>query len=87
MRGAYLKSSDNCREGGCRGGIGSRYDDYELEIGNGKNASVEMVALCVHIDEIMSLLELLKTKEPLVYMVLDSMNREKTRLHNEMMTG
>lgn len=59
MRGAYLKSSSHNNKG-CRGGVGSFDGDYELEIGNNQNASPQMLALCMLIDEIT---EHLKTSE------------------------
>lgn len=70
MRGVYLRKSDESRNGGCRGGVGSgnEYGDYALEIGNGKNADCEMLALCSMIDEIREYFELCHS--PLAYMIL-----------------
>lgn len=59
MRAYYLKKA-NYDQQGCRGGVGDPYpdsNDYELEIGQGCNASSEMIALCVLHDEIIEHLE------------------------------
>jgi hypothetical protein len=72
MRPMYLNPSNEVG-GGCRGGVGNGdgCGDYELEIGQHKNASAEMIALCVHIDEITTYLKL-KQDCPIAQMVLHS---------------
>ena len=84
MRGAYLRPRSVDRTGGSRGGVGGFWDDrasgpdYELEIGQGQNASPEMLALCAHYDEIMELLDV--SKSPLAAMVKKSITNEAGRL-------
>ena len=59
MRPYYLRSGRHI-DSGCRGGIGNAHfdsPDYELEIGNQCNASFEMLAVCIMIDEIKELIE------------------------------
>lgn len=55
MRSAYLKQADDV--GGCRGGVGSNFEDYALEIGKNCYADPEMLALCTVMDEIKEFLE------------------------------
>lgn len=70
MRGAYLKPCGSDRHSGSRGGVGSGDNgtDYELEIGQSQNASCDMLAHCVLIDEIHEFLR--KTDTPLARMIL-----------------
>lgn len=71
MRHCYLRPSSG-NHNGCRGGVLSKDSmgtDYELEIGNDKRASAEMLSLCVHIDEI---LEYLKNSTPVGQMIYNS---------------
>lgn len=85
MRFAYLKPRTLGQHGGCRGGIGYNKmysemgEEYELEIGNNANASVKMVALLAHYDEVMALLEN-NHAGPLGTLVLASIERETVRL-------
>jgi len=75
MRYAYLKTSDS-RNGGSRGGVTSGYcgNEYELEIGQNQNASPELLALCVHADEIIEFLE--KCESPIGGMILSGIKKE-----------
>lgn len=83
MRSAYIK----CRgvtSGGSRGGVsGGDGDDYELEIGQDQTASLEMIALCVMIDEVRALLEC-GVAGSLGCLVLKSWNAEVERLRKTM---
>jgi len=82
MRGWYLRSSDEVM-GGCRGGVGSKNDDYDLEIGQSCNADPDMIALCVLVDEVLTYLkksdcpiaQLLYDKHRQVSASIDSMQR------------
>lgn len=65
MRGVYLRAK--CRDGGSRGGVGSKHDDYALEIGASQNADCEMLALASMVDEVKELLEL--SNSPLAKML------------------
>ena len=82
MRGYYLNPS-NEESCSCRGGVGSGNEngDYELEIGQHKNASAEMIALCVHIDEITTYLEL-KQDCPIAQMILHSYKKTVIDIDN-----
>jgi len=80
MRGAYLKPTDPNSNAGCRGGVGSSEGDYELEIGQGKHASPEMIALCVHIDEILEYLDSKCSSSPMARMILVSIEKETKKL-------
>ena len=76
MRYAYLKRHTP-NEGGSRGGVTSGYsggNEYELEIGQNQNASPELLALCVHADEIMEFLE--KCDSPIGGMILSGIKKE-----------
>lgn len=56
MRHCYLKRRSS--SGGSRGGVGSNNSgDYELEVGADQYASVEMIAFCSMIDEILEHLQ------------------------------
>lgn len=78
MRHAYLKRS-RANSTANRGGVGDSHGTgYELEIGNGKPASTNMLSLCVHYDEIMKFLE--QSSCPLAKMLLRSINLEKKKL-------
>ena len=64
MRGGYIhKTIHWCEDGSpaskssCRGGISGQYDDYEVEIGQLCNFSMEMFALCCMHDEIIEYLK------------------------------
>lgn len=71
MRGYYLYPSDDSRRGlGSRGGVGSKDCDYDLEIGQLQTCSFDMMALCVHIDEILEFLNL--SDSPISKMILES---------------
>jgi hypothetical protein len=78
MRFAYLKARTSI--GGSRGGVSSNRrcngdgDDYELEIGQEQNASPELLALCVHADEIMEFLE--KCDSPIGGMILGGIKKQ-----------
>lgn len=76
MRYAYLKRHTP-NEGGSRGGVTSGYsggNEYELEIGQNQNASPELLALCVHSDEIMEFLE--KCDSPIGGMILSGIKKQ-----------
>ena len=87
MRHAYLQrsgclGSDN---GGSRGGVTSGYsggNEYELEIGQNQNASPELLALCVHADEIMEFLE--KCDSPIGGMILNGIIKETKELEQKL---
>ena len=64
MRGGYIhREIQWCEDGSpasksiCRGGISGKYDDYEVEIGQLCNFSMEMFALCCMHDEIIEYLK------------------------------
>lgn len=77
MRSAYLKKPDD-EIGGCRGGVGSKFDDYALEIGQCCHADPEMVALCTLIDEMK---EFLQTSDSAIgSMILRQWQQETKRL-------
>jgi hypothetical protein len=71
-------------QSGCRGGVGSGYDSesYALEIGQNCNAELPMLALCVHIDEILEFLN--KSESPLAYLILRSMKDTETGWKRDM---
>jgi hypothetical protein len=77
MRGYYLNSRTNEDCGGCRGGVGSGEEDYEVEIGNQCHCSIEMMALMAHYDEIMEYLKL--EDSPLAKMILRSLDNVKKK--------
>ena len=81
MRYAYLMNSDGERIGGSRGGVtsGHDYSEYELEIGQNQNASPELLALCVHSDEIMEFLE--KCDSPIGGMILSGIKKQIKELN------
>lgn len=80
MRGYYLNRSANV-DRGCRGGVGSKSDgDYELEIGHAKNCSPEMMAICVHYDEIIEYLEL-NNESSIAIMILRSIKNTTERIY------
>lgn len=87
MRYAYLMNSDGERIGGSRGGVtsGHDYGEYELEIGQNQNASPELLALCVHADEIMEFLE--KCESPIGRMILNGITRETKELEQKLQDG
>ena len=87
MRYAYLMKSDGERTGGSRGGVtsGHDYGEYELEIGQNQNASPELLALCVHADEIMEFLE--KCESPIGRMILNGITRETKELEQKLQDG
>ena len=84
MRYAYLKISDS-RSEESRGGVTSGYsggNEYELEIGQNQNASPELLALCVHADEIMEFLE--KCESPIGHMILDGIKKQIKELNQKL---
>ena len=83
MRYAYLIRSNG--ERGSRGGVTSGYsggNEYELEIGQNQNASPELLALCVHADEIMEFLE--KCDSPIGGMILNGIIKETKELEQKL---
>ena len=87
MRYAYLMKSDGERTGGSRGGVTSGHDhgEYELEIGQNQNASPELLALCVHADEIMEFLE--NCNSPIGRMILNGIKKETKELVEKLRCG
>lgn len=78
MRSYYLNNRHE--SSGSRGGVGSgRWDgDYELEIGANQNCSSEMLAFCVHIDEILEHLE--NNGSAIGAMLLGSIKRKREEI-------
>lgn len=87
MRYAYLMNSDGERIGGSRGGVtsGRDYGEYELEIGQNQNASPELLALCVHADEIMEFLD--NCDSPIGIMILNGIKKETKELDQKLRDG
>ena len=87
MRYAYLMKSDGERTGGSRGGVTSGHSDgeFELEIGQYQNASPELLALCVHADEIMEFLE--NCNSPIGRMILNGIKKETKELVEKLRGG
>lgn len=81
MRSAYLRPVGTNPKGS-RGGIGTDTDDgnYELEIGSSQYASPDMVALCVHIDEIFEYLIAKSDESPIARLLLHSLEETRKRL-------
>lgn len=86
MRYAYLMKGDGTNYGS-RGGVTSGYSDseYELEIGQNQNASPELLALCVHADEIMEFLE--NCNSPIGRMILNGIKKETKELDQKLRSG
>ena len=87
MRYAYLKISDSRNEES-RGGVTSGYsggNEYELEIGQNQNASPELLALCVHADEIMEFLD--NCDSPIGIMILNGIKKETKELDQKLRDG
>jgi|694.fasta_scaffold143125_3 hypothetical protein len=82
MRYVYIKKSHERLRDSCRGGVLSRHggNEFDLEIGNGKNACIEMLAFCSMIDEIKEFLELSQSQSPLAGIILNKWKSEKKRL-------
>lgn len=87
MRYAYLMKSDGEHVSGSRGGVTSGHSDgeYELEIGQNQNASPELLALCVHADEIMEFLE--NCNSPIGRMILNEIKKETKELDQKLRDG
>ena len=78
MRYVYLQQSTDSN--GCRGGVSIRAGgEYELEVGNHKNASLEMLALCSLIDEIIEFLKL--SPSPLAELILAKYKEQVYKLN------
>ena len=78
MRHAYLKNNDSSNAGGSRGGVSCIDGDWELEIGENQYVSVEMLALCVYIDEVTEFLE--SCTSPIAHMIYRGIKAEQKRL-------
>lgn len=82
MRHCYLKKSGNM--GGSRGGVQGTYDsgDYELEVGSSQHASVEMIAFCAMIDEILEHLQ--NNPSVIGHLLLDTYKKKVEELKKSM---
>jgi len=83
MRGHYLQCTDHQDRGGCRGGVGSNYEDYEVEIGNQCNCSAKMMALLVYYDEVMEYLKLQSEGSPLARMLFRDITKMEETINKE----
>ena len=82
MRTSYLRTSGSTIRG-CRGGIGAELEsgsiaEYALEIGSTCNAALSMLALCVHIDEVLEFLA--SSESSLASLILQSIKEKEKDL-------
>lgn len=82
MRHCYLRRSGSA--GGSRGGVQSTYEsgDYELEVGSSQHASVEMIAFCSMIDEILEHLQ--HNPSAIGHLLLDTYKKKVEELKKSM---